>query len=214
MARINKLSRKRVALVGVVMTAAVTGIGVTIAGADVPCGQRSNSTAFSRWGDQNNYFLSPAGNFEYGKGAGVDGSWAETYDIYSIDRTGGASRSAVDDPFDVAGPGAQSLQVKPGRAFVSPKFCVASDEESIRFVAKGPVGETIVVRVLVQSDIGWQGVDHVITGSGAWDVSPQLPIPNLRDASGKQWVNIKFGSSSGPGTWNVDNVMVDPWRTV
>jgi hypothetical protein len=214
MARINKFSRKRIALVGVVMTAAVTGIGVTIASADVPCGTRSNSRAFARWSDQNNYFLSPAGNFEYSSTAGVDGSWAETYDIYSIDRIAASVRSAVDDPFDVAGSGTRSLQVKQGRAYVSPKFCVASDEESIRFVAKGPVGETITVRVLVQSDAGWQGVDHIITGTGAWEVSPQLPIPSLRDTSGKQWVNIKFGSSSGLGAWNIDNVMVDPWRTI
>jgi hypothetical protein len=214
MARIKKLSRKRIALVGAVMTAAVTGVGVTIASADVPCGARSNTKAFARWNDQNNYFLSPGGNFEYSSTAGVDDSWAETYDIYSIDRIAASVRTAVDDPFDVAGPGTRSLQVKPGRAFVSPKFCVASDEESIRFVAKGPAGETITVRVLVQSDAGWQGVDHTITGTGSWAVSPQLPIPNLRDASGKQWVNIKFGSSSGPGAWNVDNVMVDPWRTV
>ena len=195
------------------MTASVVVVGVTVAKADVPCGQRANSKAFARWGDNNNYFRSPGGNFEYSSTAGVDDSWAETWDIYSIDRIAPSLRASQDDPWDVSGPGTKSLLIKPSKAYVSPTFCVASDEESIRFVTKGPTGQTMTVRVLVQSARGWEGVDHVLTGTGSWAVAPQLPIPNLRDDSGEQWVNIKFGSTSGTGSWYVDNVMVDPWRS-
>jgi hypothetical protein len=196
------------------MTSSVVVVGISVAKADVPCAPRSNSKAFARWGDNNNYFRAPGGTFEYSTSAGVDDSWAETWDIYSIDRIAPSTRTSQDDPWDVAGPGTKSLSVRPGKAFVSPTFCVASDEESIRFVAKGASGQQITVRVLVQSDRGWEGVDHVITGTGKWEVSPQLPIPNLRDANGEQWVNIKFGSATGTLPFLVDNVMVDPWRSL
>jgi hypothetical protein len=193
--------------------ASVIGVGATMAKADVPCGQRSTSMAFSRWGDNNKYFRSPGGHFEYSSTASVDDSWGEVPNIYSIDRIGPSLRANVDDPWDISGPGTRSLWVKPAKAYVSPTFCVASDEESIRFVAKGPVGQTVTVRVLVQSARGWTGVDHVITGTGDWAVVNALPIPDLRDDAGEQWVNIKFGNASGTSNWYVDNVMVDPWRT-
>jgi hypothetical protein len=187
-------------------------VGALAARADVPCVQRSVSRPFSGWGDNKDYFLAPGGDFEYNSRAGVDGTWSETSGLTTEKRVGPANRAWSNEPFRVTGPGSRSLFVSSGRSFMSPTFCVASDEESIRFAGRGPAGGTIVVRIVVRSSLGSEVVEHVVVSKGYWEVLNELPIPSIRDESGQQWVTITFGS--GSGDWNIDTVMVDPWRTL
>jgi hypothetical protein len=215
MRALGKQRSRRIALASLIGIGGITGVVAKLAGADVPCGVRSATPAFAAWGDQNSYFVAPGGSFEYVDTAGVDVVWARTSGRSTIDRLGAALRVAENNPFNVSGVGRKSLKITGNRSFVSPRFCVASDEDALRFVVKSPkTGAPLHAYVNVQSAAGASTVDYDIPSAGAeWKVTDALKLPNLRDAKGEQWITITISGAPGT-TWLVDDVMVDPWRTI
>ena len=39
-------------------------------------------------------------------------------------------------------------------------------------------------------------------------------LPDIRDASGQQYVTITLTAQGTNATWYVDDVMVDPWKSL
>lgn len=190
-----KISKIAVMAATVLATLGVAG-GTTMAGDG--CTTRTTNTAFAQWGDNNQYFATTNGTFESGAGG-----WT---------LRNGTSVVADQAPWKVNGSAhAKALRLPGGSSATSTSMCVASNEESMRFFYKSPGSGSLQVRVEVSNAFGssvrtWS----VSTSRTGWIVSPQLALPNLRDASGQQWITITF-SSSGSAAWAIDDVMIDPW---
>jgi hypothetical protein len=164
-----------------------------------PCEPRSTAAAFAAWGDDNQYFLANGGDFERG-----GTPWS----------TWGAARSVLgQNPFGIAGPGSRSLRLHGGSGAQSPAICVFDNEESLRFAYRAPFGgATMEVYVEVATDQGVAATTtHVTAANRRWDVTPIIELPNMRDTNGQQWITITLTPLDGRGTWQVDDVMIDPW---
>jgi hypothetical protein len=162
--------------------------------------------AFLPFGDTNWYYVINGGICEY------TNAWPWTL-------TGGAALVAGNEPWNSWGYYYGSLQLPPGGgATVVPSTINTADH--IRFFVKPPgrSDAQLKVRVTVGSaDPATYGqprtsVDYTIAGNGsAWAPTAELPVPNALGANGLQTVSLSF-SVVGPGTWQVDNILMDPWR--
>ncbi len=192
--------------VGVLGTVlAVTGVATagTADAVTVDCGQRTTSQAFSRWGDTNQYFPVVGGTFENGATSWVLSGTAMTV-------LGG-------ETWNVLGSNWKSLWVPSLGTATSPTTCVASNEDSMRFFYKSPGirGSTLHVSIRVTSGVNVATNDYDIDGAAlGWQPSPRIMLPDIRDASGRQYVTITFSQRNLPAAWNIDDVMVDPWRSL
>ena len=186
----------------VAAAALITSIGVVgIAGTAQagPCEARSTWAAFAPWGDENQYFLADGGDFE--RGATPWTTW------------GPARPTFGQNPFGLAGPGSRSMRMPAWSGVRSPAICVFDNEESLRFAYRAPfAGATLEVHVEVANDQGVAATTTYVTAAGRrWDVTPTIALPNLRDANGQQWITIRLTPLDGVGSWQVDDVMIDPW---
>jgi hypothetical protein len=171
----------------------------------VPCASLPASQYFARWGDKNYYFLVPGGNFQL-------------TDLYPWTGTGGAHVVSGGDPWNVTGQSNPvSALIPPGGAETSMQFCVDSTQNAIRFFYKSPgvAGSALLVSVNVTSgsNVATNTVD--IAGSSAgWAVSSVMDLPYLYDCSGHENVTISFSPANTPATWQVDDVMIDPFASL
>src|SRR4051794_22903342 len=128
---------KRTRRARIALTAAITGAalfaalpgaasaGVLVASAP-SCDNGATAQPFAQWGDSNNYFLTPGGNFE----SGASG-WT----------LNGAHVVADQEPWRVNGDrGSHALVVPAGRSGVSPPGWVGIEKPSMRFFAHRPGG--------------------------------------------------------------------------
>jgi hypothetical protein len=191
----------RTALIAVLATAAVVGHGAVADAQGPGCSTRNSRPAFSTWGDTNQYFVATGGTFEGGATGWTLG--------------GGAAVVADQAPWRVNGGGHDEALRLPGTAEASTRtLCVQSNEESMRFFFKSPgvAGASLKVKITTVNERGMASNSWTIgTSSAGWRVSPQIPLPDLRDASGQQWITITFEPVNTPATWVVDDVMIDPW---
>ena len=197
---------KRLALTGTIVVAAVGAVGVSPASArSIPCQPRALSTAFSQWGDQNDYFTVTDGTFEAGAA-----SWS---------LLGGAKvMPGQQAPWMVNGANHTSAMVLPPTSRASaPQTCVIVGEEYFRFFYRAPASRAAFMNVTVRASSNVTSKMNTITlkgtGTAGWFVSPPIAIPNVRTASPlgqTQMVDISFRAITGE--WAVDDVMIDPFK--
>jgi hypothetical protein len=221
---------KRLALTATIVGAAVGTVGVApVSARGIPCQTRALSTAFSQWGDQNDYFTVTDGTFETGAA-----SWS---------LSGGAKVMLNQQaPWKVNGADHTSGLVLPKGARASaPQTCLAVGEEYFRFFYRAPASRnaSMVVTVTASNSVAWLPLQVVLRGTGTagWFVSPPIAIPNVRPAATMvaariaaenaanrtvrfappppseqffQQVDISFRVLDGD--WAVDDVMVDPFK--
>lgn len=179
----------------------ISSIGVIGASASVSaataCPTRSMAPKFAQWGDSNQYFVAPQGTFE-----GRTGMWT---------RAGGAGVVADQAPWRINGGNhGKAMRLPSGASITSQAFCVAANEESLRFFYKSPGSGSISIRMDVANAHGQAISTYGFgTSQAGWGVSPIINLPSLRDSNGDQWVTLTFTSTGG--SWLVDDVMVDPW---
>lgn len=204
---VSHQGRRRTVLATAASIAAVFAVGgavgVSPASADVACAARTTTTPFMPWGDGNRYFMAPNGGFE-----GGSANWT---------LSGGASVVNENEPWRINGSThARSLRVPAGSQAVGERFCVNSSEDSLRFFYKRPgvAGSALHIHVRVTSGVNVATNDLDLDGGQAgWAVANRMMLPDIRDASGKQWVQITYSTRNVAANWSVDDVMVDPWRT-
>ncbi|MFN8077167.1 MAG: hypothetical protein U0Q15_17350 [Kineosporiaceae bacterium] len=184
--------------------AAVGPASTASAGTIIPCGARSTATPFRAWGDTRNYYPLQGGTFEGG---------APGWSLY-----GNTAVTSGNEPWKVWGGGSGSLRVGPSATAVSPSFCVDPKEPFVRFFYKGPGVSTANLKVSVTV---WRGsytntVQFWANGaSTAWQVSPAVNIPNVADSSTTSTVSVKFEAvNSATAVWLVDDLSVDPWKSL
>ena len=192
---------RRITAVACLAVFASTGV------ASAACQSQPLSTPFSQWGDQNSYFLVPGGDFE---GTASQVGW----DLSNATLTSG------NEPFYVGkSTDAQSLTIGPGGSATSPYFCLDGTMSELQFFAQeAAAGSDLQVNLLVQ----WG--HHPLT----------VPIADLADGSMQSWAPssaisfdptgfipgnssamaaLQFVVPASAGSWQIDDVYVDPYRS-
>jgi hypothetical protein len=169
------------------------------------CPPPAVSTPFTQWGDTNSYFPVPGGTFEPADQAG----WTLS----------NAALTAGNEPFYVNATGdGQSLTISGGGSALSPYFCVDSTMSSLRFFAdQASPGSDLEITALVQTPNGVAtvAVGHLADGSMTqW--APAQPIAGNSSQLGPNasvMVALRFTVPSTAGSWTIDDVYVDPYRS-
>lgn len=194
----------RAAGLALALTATIAaGTALTAAPASAAtCPARSVSKPFTGFGDSNDYFLAPAGAFE----SGAPG-WSQY----------GTSLVANNEPWRVNGYGSYGLRIGANGSASTPSMCIATAEDSMRFFYKAPGvgGSALQVFIEVTSGVKYATNQFNVDGtSSGWNVSPRIMLPDIRDASGVQYVKITFRPVNTQAPWVIDDVEIDPWRTL
>ena len=195
----------RAARLTVALAVAASGLVVAtsqVATAAIGCSTRTTTRPFKAWGDNNAYFVAPGGTFES-----------------SVGWTGSSlSRAAGNEPWKINGSGhGYSLKIGARGQAKSAQFCVNSDEDSMRLFFKSPgvSGASLKLHIEVISGVNRATNDYDINGSTAgWALMQRIMLPDIRDASGQQYVSITLTAQGTSATWYVDDVMIDPWKSL
>jgi hypothetical protein len=170
------------------------------------CPAQPVATPFQQWGDANSYFLVPGGSFE---GSSDDVGW-------NLDN---ASLTSGNESFQVnSGDDSQSLRIDSGGSATSPYFCVDNTMSSLRFFAQQiDSGSDLQVDALVQRRYRVVVVPLADLADGsvpAW--APTEPIDGGAGALAATRtisVALRFSAPSTTGSWQIDDVYVDPYRS-
>jgi hypothetical protein len=167
------------------------------------CDEASSSQVFLPWYDVANYFLAPGGNFE----SGASG-WT---------LTGGAGVVDGNEPWNVTGGGGSSLRIPAGGSATSPAICVGIEHPTIRFFEKSAgaaLGSNLRVDVVFE-DAGGTVRDLTIGREtrGGWEVTPAyVVVANLLALLPGEHTAVAFRfTPEGTGSWQIDDVHVDPY---
>jgi hypothetical protein len=209
------IRRARIALIagltGAALFAALPGsasAGVLVASAP-NCDNGVNSQPFAQWGDDNNYFLTPGGNFESGAA-----DWS----------LGDARVVADQEPWRVAGDsGSHALSIGAGDSVVAPTICVGLEHPTMRFFAHRSGGgllgatSTLAVTARVETSLGLVvevpvGVITTLTNGTSWNKTPaQVVVASLLPLLPGEHTPIQFRFTAvGTSNWVIDDVYVDP----
>lgn len=185
------------------LTAAPAHAGLLVEEA-ASCSERVTSQPFTRWLDYAHYVLTPGGR-------------AESPDGWTLDR---ASITAGNEPWRVMDPDDRSsLRLPAGAQATTDAMCVGLDSPTLRFFSRSSgtsLRSSLAVDVLVEDRLGLVTALPVarVLPRGAW--SPGVPyviaaslLPLLPDS--QTLVAFRF-RPTGPGTWWVDDVLVDPYK--
>jgi hypothetical protein len=200
----------RRALLAAITAVAMTGAAAAPASAGIltasakDCGDESLSQPFARFGDQARYKIVPGGSFE---GALTD--WTIS---------GGAKVVTGNEPWKVGGSThSKSLLLPLGSTLVTAPTCVGIGEPTLRFFAKknGGLLSTLAVTVYVKTSLGLVVPVPIgtIGGNGQWAPTGQvLIVANLLPLLPGDRTPVAFGFTPLLGSWQIDDVYVDPMR--
>jgi hypothetical protein len=167
------------------------------------CADQSLGQPFLPWADVASYTLQPGGDFEH------RGGWA---------LTDGASIVKGNEPAFVGSrTDSHSLAIPAGASATSPSLCVGIEHPDMRFFATGsnPTAR-LAVEVLFEDAMGnvQSAPIGVVTGSTQW--SPTAPFPlvvNLLPLLPDSRTAVAFRFSAAGGSFRIDDVYVDPYRS-
>jgi hypothetical protein len=179
--------------------------GLLTASAD-SCDDGPITKPFQRFGDSADYKSLPGGSFETGAAG-----WQ---------LSNGAKIVSGNESYKVAGAGdSRSLSLPRGSAAVSPFTCVGLAEPTLRLFAKrnsallGLVS-TLNVQIQVKTSLGlslWLPVLPGDLGGSSWHPTAPMPlIANILPLSHSDKTPVRFRFSPMLGSWQIDDVYVDP----
>jgi hypothetical protein len=201
--RRTRLARTAVALTGALAGALAVVVGPsTAAQAADECTTRTTTKAFAAFGDNNDYFPISGGTFESGS-------------LSAFTTTGGVSVAGENEPWKVLGSAHGRSAALPPRATLKATFCVQIGEDSMRLFAKSPsnAGSGLTIKTTVSTAYGSASTSSSMSASSAaWAPTPSIPLKNVSGPDGKQYVTLLI-TNTGSGTWLVDDILVDPWKT-
>jgi hypothetical protein len=191
--------------VATLAAAAPANAGLLVASAQ-DCDAQASSQVFLRWLDPMRYVPAPGGDAESAAGWKLED---------------GARVVGGNEPWKVGGSGDDSSLLLPrGSQATTGVMCVGIEHPTLRFFARRTSGwllDSLKVEVLFEGAGG--RVDSlpvgVVLAGGSWQ--PTLPFPVLASLlpllPGEQTpVAFRF-TPVGGGSWQIDDVYVDPWRS-
>ena len=164
------------------------------------CPDIPTTQAFAAWGDLSDYFMAPGGDVEDG---------ADTWSL-----SGGAAAVEGNEPF---GAGSRSLLLPAGGSATTAAMCVGVEHRSMRFFARGPSSGVLRVEAVYEKRTSKEKAVHVATVSTSSDWAPTDVLPMIVNEHAGDYGNalpvaLRF-SAVGTGSWQIDDVLVDPYRT-
>jgi hypothetical protein len=190
-----------VAMTGAIAAPANAGI-LTAPATD--CGDESLSQPFAGFGDTSHYKVVKGGSFE----GSLDG-WTIM---------GGAKVVSGNEPWQVGGAShGKSLVLPAGSSVITPPACVGLAEPTLRFFAKKNSGllTTLAVSVYVKTSLGLvvPVPVGVVLANGEWKATPKmLIVANLLPLLPGDRTPVAFQFTPVLGSWQIDDVYVDPMR--
>jgi hypothetical protein len=167
------------------------------------CPTQTGKQKFAKWGDTASYFLVPGGSFE-----GTPGQVGWTLS--------NATLTPGNEPFHLnAATDSQSLLIDGGGSATSPVFCVDSTMPSLRFFVRQPEsGSDLKVQGIVQTPRGPFPftVAAVPDGSLSGWTAIEVNVPTNRIPKGLSIPAALRFAVPGAGSWQLDDVYVDPYR--
>jgi len=203
----NLPSAFRLACVGAAITAFFSFGSVAAAPADTGSGSDCSpalSQPFLPWLDPSSYFLAPGGDFESGAAG-----WTLS----------GASVVSGNEPWRVGnGSDSHSLRLPAGASATAPATCIGLADPTVRFFARNTALLGLGTLV-VTADISAAGLDvrvpvGVVTGGSSFQ--PTLPLPllaNLTSSLPGSTGTVTLEFTALGGSWQIDDVYVDPFKT-
>lgn len=173
---------------------------------DNQCAAVELSQPFAPWLDFADYTLAPGGDMEAG-----DARWA---------LSGGAAIVDGNEPFYVGDPKDRaSLRLPSGSSGASTAMCVGIDYPTLRFFATregGSLHSSLLVEALFIDAAGQTEVVPIasVQSTGVW--APTAPLPAVVNALALlEPISVSFRFTPQDGSqWSIDDVYVDPYRTV
>jgi hypothetical protein len=172
------------------------------------CPARATTTPFTQWGDNGSYFLAPGGDFSSPLSAS---GWT----------VAGAERTLGGQPFNVGIPSDYSLTINGGGVAISPAFCIDDSMPYFRFFTRALGADgNLQVRLVVQTSRGSittpvTHVAHLAANAMAdWAPTAQFDLADgVSMAAGQAAIARLVFNATGPSSWQVDDIFVDPYRT-
>jgi hypothetical protein len=192
---------KRLWFVFAVVAAAV-GLAVPAASAGLllpSCG--ATSTPFARWNDSGSYCAFPNLGFE----SGMSG-WT---------LTGKTSLAPANEPWQVSGPGGQSLRLGPGATALSAPLPINLLDPWIRFFAhnanaNGDLRVQVIFHGLLGNLTGLLNFGSLSAGAyPKWKPTPRI-LSALALPLGTSTAQVLLTSTASVGNWQVDDLYLDP----
>jgi hypothetical protein len=156
---------------------------------------------FMQFGDKDSYFAFPNNGFE----SGTTG-W----------KLSNASVGSGNEPWNVNGAGGSSLAIAPGGSASSPKVCAALNAPHWRlFAHSNGANGSLTAQVIFYGLLG--NVTGILNftsfnASGYTSWEPTSFIPSTLALPLLTWsAQLRLTSTATSGTWQVDDVYVDPW---
>jgi hypothetical protein len=191
-----------VVVFGALVFALTAQVSMAKAAALGSCSDQTFEQPFLPWADIASYVLAPGGTFESGTTAWSGGSIVSGNEPYYI-HAAGESRS---------------LSLKAGASTTSATMCATLLHPDLRFVARAsgllPLMSVEVLFPDLSGDVQSVLV-AVVPGTSAWQ--PTLPLPFLVNATAALnpdgTVPLAFRFTALSGSWQVDDVYVDPYKS-
>ena len=186
-------------LIAAAGTALISAICAAPASASLysDCNTPHSDTVFMPWLDTTPYFLAPDGGFENGAAG-----W----------NLAGASVGDGNESFALSGPGSKSLHLGAGESATSPAVCVGLEHPTFRFVARKASGLAASMSVSVVTADGLELPLGLVAGSSSWQPSPIMVVGAnlLPTVTGGSSTQVRFRFQPVTGSWQVDDLYVDP----
>ena len=167
------------------------------------CPSQTGKQKFAKWGDHASYVLVPGGSFE---GTPAQVGWTLS----------NATLTPGNEPFHLnSATDNQSLLINGSGSATSPVFCVDSTMPSLRvFVRQTMAGSDLKVQGLVQtprSPFAFTVADLADGSEPGW-AAVQITVPTNRIPKGLSIPAALRFVVPGGGSWQLDDVYVDPYR--
>ena len=198
--------RRAVCACAAAITATAVLSGSAIAGdrsSTAGCPAVPTVQPFAPWQDLGDYFLAPGGDME---------DRAASWDL-----SGGATAVAGNESFNVAGADHRTaLSLPADSSATTPRFCIGVEHRTMRFFLRGPgTGVVHVDAVFAKRTTQEKSVRLASVAAGTtWAPSPvvDMVVNELAsDYADALPVSLRF-TPRGTGTWQIDDVFVDPYR--
>jgi hypothetical protein len=174
-----------------VLTTVALALAPAAASAAV-CPDVPSSQALSQFGDTNDYFLAPGGDFE---GPGWTGM-----------RPG--DRVDANKPWGLAGP--KAMRLNRDKTITSPDFCVSERHPHFRFMAASNEPGGLLQVEAMEGPV--PTALATVSATGDWRLTDIVPLASALGYLGDEGHNVKLRFTSLKGEWLIDGVYIDPYR--
>ena len=187
--------------------AAVVATGVPAAASPAPCPSKPLTQPFLPWADQDQYFLAPDGSVE------ALSSWS----LSNASRASGNETYYVNSSSD-----RYSLSLGSYGSATTASICVTVHIPTLRLFLRntGSSASTLKVEVLYTDTYGMarQKTVAYLSAGSSWAPSTTVAFLNyiapLVNGQGQTWVGFRFTATGSSGSWQLDDLYVDPHKHV